>query len=62
MLLTSVEARSLATNRNVSYYTFCNVYMYIFEVSQRVPRYSFMYMYEVENDHTNNGDYRRRQF
>ena len=57
-----VEARSLATNRNVSYYTFCNVYMYIFEVSQRVPRYSFMYMYEVENDHTNNGDYRRRQF
>ena len=43
-----VEARSLATNRNVSYYTFCNVYMYIFEVSQRVPRYSFMYMLRLK--------------
>ena len=39
-----------------------HINMYIFEVSQRVPRYSFMYMYEVENDHTNNGDYRRMQF
>ena len=48
MLLASVEARSLATNRNVSYYTFCNVYMYIFEVSQRVPRYSFMYMLRLK--------------